>query len=71
MKTFYEVESDESHEYRRGYVQAINDLINSVRVRQSDKLLEKWTCDECAQQFDEEVDLLAHQFNSSCDPNRQ
>ena len=27
----------------------------------------KWICEICAQSFDIEVDLLAHQFNSSCE----
>ena len=26
-----------------------------------------WICEICAKDFDNEVDLLAHQFNSSCE----
>jgi len=26
-----------------------------------------WICEICAQEFENEVDLLAHQFNSSCE----
>lgn len=28
---------------------------------------EKWLCEICAETFDNEIDLLAHQFNSSCE----
>ena len=28
---------------------------------------EKWICEICAETFDNEIDLLAHQFNSSCE----
>lgn len=28
---------------------------------------EKWTCAICGEQFKSEVDLLAHQFNSTCE----
>ena len=27
-----------------------------------------WICDFCGQIFEEEIDLLAHQFNSACEP---
>jgi hypothetical protein len=26
-----------------------------------------WVCEICGQDFDKEVDLLAHQFNSQCE----
>ena len=28
---------------------------------------EKWICEICAETFDNEIDLLAHQFNNSCE----
>jgi len=28
---------------------------------------EDWVCEICGQSFEAEVDLLAHQFNSSCE----
>ncbi len=27
----------------------------------------EWVCEICGQDFDKEVDLLAHQFNSDCE----
>lgn len=30
-----------------------------------------WTCDCCGERFEEEVDLLAHLFNSSCERDLQ
>jgi len=29
--------------------------------------IKPWVCEICAEAFDAEVDLLAHQFNSSCE----
>ena len=36
----------------------------------SDEADASWVCDFCAQKFEYEVDLLAHQFESACDPTR-
>ena len=36
----------------------------------SSKYDDPWVCDFCGEKFDWEVDLLAHQFNSPCEPNR-
>ena len=33
--------------------------------------IKKWVCEICAQGFDIEVDLLAHQFNSSCEKDME
>ena len=31
----------------------------------------QWICEICAEDFDYEVDLLAHQFNNSCERELQ
>ena len=33
--------------------------------------IKEWVCDFCGQDFDVEVDLLAHQLNSSCEPEEE
>ena len=34
-------------------------------------MMDEWICDVCGEKFKTEVDLLAHQFNSTCERELQ